>query len=86
MLGVSMDGEESHKKFCDDQKLPYDLLADTEKKVHAAYGFKGMTRSLILIDKAGVIRYVNKEFKLKDEQWEALFAEVKALKDEKKKE
>jgi peroxiredoxin len=82
VLGVSMDGEDSHKKFCDDQKLPFDLLVDAEKKIHAAYGFKGMVRALILIDASGVIRFVNKEFKLKDEQWETLFKEVKALHDE----
>lgn len=84
VLGISMDDADSHKRFCDDQKIPFDLLVDTDKKLHAAYGFKGMVRALILIDRKGVIQFVNKEFKLKKEQWEDVAKAVASLKEEKK--
>ncbi len=45
VLGVSMDPPESHKKFCTEQKLPFDLLADTNKSVHKAFGFEKMVRA-----------------------------------------
>jgi len=75
-----MDGVDSHRKFCDDLTLPFDLLADTDKKLHEAYGFKKMVRALVLVDKKGVIRFVNKAYGLKPEQWEELLKEVEALK------
>jgi peroxiredoxin len=81
ILGVSMDSVDSHKKFCDDLKLPFDLLADPEKKLHEAYGFKQMARAFVLIDKAGLIRYVNKKYTIKKEPWEELLKEVAALKE-----
>jgi len=78
-----MDGVGSHKKFCDDLELAFDLIADPEKKVHLAYGFKDMVRALILIGKDGKIVFVNKNFDLKDESWKALMKEVAALKPKK---
>ena len=80
ILAISMDPVDSHKKFCDELKLPFDLIADPDRKVHEAYGFKEMVRALVLIDKTGAIRFVNKEYKLKKEQWEELLKEVAALK------
>src|SRR5262245_10491068 len=79
VLGVSWDGVDSHKKFCDDLALPFDLLADTDKKLHEAYGFKKMVRALVLVDKSGVIRFVNKAYGLKKEQWEELLKELEGL-------
>jgi len=38
VLGVSVDGIDSHKKFCNQEKLDFKLLADTDRKVAAAYG------------------------------------------------
>lgn len=75
-----MDGVGSHKKFCDELELGFDLLADPEKKVHQAYGFKDMVRALILVGKDGKIVFVNKKFDLKDESWKALMKEVANLK------
>lgn len=83
VLGISTDSAESHKKFCSDLELPFDLLADTDGKLHKAYGFKGMVRALVLIDKKGEIRYVNRKFNLSKEHWDELFKEVEALKDKK---
>jgi peroxiredoxin Q/BCP len=41
ILGVSTQGEESHRKFTDKYRLNFPLLADTEGKVGRAYGTLG---------------------------------------------
>jgi peroxiredoxin Q/BCP len=38
ILGVSSDDEKSHRKFIEKEKLPFRLLADVDKSVHAKYG------------------------------------------------
>jgi peroxiredoxin Q/BCP len=38
VLGVSGDSVDSHKAFCAQEGLTFKLLADTDKKVAAAYG------------------------------------------------
>src|SRR3990167_5779491 len=38
VLGVSPDGDASHKKFIEKFKLPFILLSDEDKKVCQAYG------------------------------------------------
>jgi peroxiredoxin len=38
VVGVSVDDEESHKKFVEKYKLPFPLVADTDKSICAAYG------------------------------------------------
>jgi len=38
VLGVSVDGVESHKKFCAKEGLNFKLLADSQHKVSKAYG------------------------------------------------
>ena len=38
ILGVSVDDVESHKAFAEEQNLPFPILADSAKKVTAAYG------------------------------------------------
>ena len=69
VLGVSTDPEKSHKKFQEKYKLPFTLLADTEKIVVNAYGvwapkkfmgreFLGTRRMSFLIDPHGKIRKV----------------------------
>ena len=80
ILGISYDGVGSHQKFCDELELPFDLVADPDKKVHEAYGFKSMVRALILVDKEGKIVFVNRKFDLKDESWKLLMKQVEALK------
>ena len=40
VIGVSFDSAESHKKFADEYKLNFSLLADTEGKIIAAYDAK----------------------------------------------
>jgi len=36
VLGVSTDNEKSHQKFIAKEKLPFRLLADTDRKLHEA--------------------------------------------------
>lgn len=79
VLGVSMDDAASHKKFCDDQKLPFDLIVDTDGKIHKAFGFEKRVRATFLIDKKGTIAYANKAFKLDDATWGELYKAVEAL-------
>jgi thioredoxin-dependent peroxiredoxin len=38
IIGVSTDSVETQKKFKDEYKLPYTLIADTDKKVLEAFG------------------------------------------------
>ena len=42
VLGVSTDGETSQKKFKDEQKFPFPLLADKDKTVTEAFGVKNL--------------------------------------------
>lgn len=41
ILGVSAQGEESHRKFTAKHKLNFPLLADTDRRVAKAYGVAG---------------------------------------------
>lgn len=65
VLGVSSDDEKSHKKFIEKQSLPFPLLADTDLKVHEAYGtwveksmygrkHMGTARTTFVIDEQGI--------------------------------
>jgi peroxiredoxin Q/BCP len=66
ILGVSTDDEKTHRKFIAKEKLPFRLLADPNKKLHAAYGtwvekslygrtYMGTARVTFIIDASGVI-------------------------------
>src|SRR6187397_2413299 len=37
VFGISTDNEKSHRKFIEMEKLPFRLLADTDKAVHEKY-------------------------------------------------
>ena len=69
VLGVSVDTEKSHKSFAEKFKLPFTLLADTEKTIVNAYGvwgeksmygrkYMGTNRVTYLIDESGRIAAV----------------------------
>ena len=69
VIGVSIDSEESHKKFADKYKLPHILLADTEKEVVEKYEvwgekmnygkkYMGTLRKTFLIDEEGKIVHI----------------------------
>lgn len=69
VLGISSDDEKSHKKFIEKQSLPFPLIADTDLKVHEAYGtwveksmygrkYMGTARTTFVIDEEGKIAEV----------------------------
>lgn len=66
VLGVSTDNEKSHRKFIEKEKLPFRLLADTDKKLHTAYDtwveksmygrkYMGTSRVTFIINESGII-------------------------------
>ena len=69
VFGVSMDSEKSHMGFKEKYSLPFDLLADTDKKVvtdYGVYGEKkmygktvlGIHRKTFIIDEGGIIECI----------------------------
>jgi peroxiredoxin Q/BCP len=65
VLGVSVDSLDSHRAFCAQEGLTFKLLADTDKKVAAAYGSlnnlivaKLAARHTFIIDPQGKIARV----------------------------
>lgn len=69
VLGISSDDEQSHRKFIKQENLPFRLLADTDRKVHEAYGtwvekqmygrnYMGTARITFIINEEGVIEDV----------------------------
>ncbi len=66
ILGISTDNERTHRKFIEKERLPFRLLADTEKTIHDAYGtwveksmygrkYMGTARVTFLINAKGII-------------------------------
>jgi peroxiredoxin Q/BCP len=77
VLGVSTDSAKSHQKFILKEKLPFTLLADTEKKLHDAFGtwveksmygrkYMGTARVTFIIDERGIIEEVIAKVDTKD--------------------
>lgn len=69
VLGVSTDNEKSHQKFIAKEKLPFSLLADTDKSLHNKYGtwveksmygrkYMGTARVTFIIDANGIIEEI----------------------------
>lgn len=69
VLGVSPDSEKKHQNFIEKQKLPFDLLADTELKLCNAFGvwaekttfgktYMGVVRTTFIINEKGIIEEV----------------------------
>lgn len=62
VVGSSYDSVESHKKFIAKYKLPFPIIADTEKTVAKAFGVGGPVfsqRATFIIGKDGAILYAN---------------------------
>lgn len=85
VLGVSPDSEASHKKFATKYKLPFTLLADTDRSVAEAYGvwgekkfmgrtYMGVHRTTFLIDEKGKIKKIFAKVKPEDHASEVLAA------------
>ena len=74
LFGVSVDSPESHKKFIGKYKLPFPLLADTDRKIVEAYGvwveksmygkkYMGAERSTFVTDGEGRIAAIFRKVK-----------------------
>jgi peroxiredoxin Q/BCP len=75
ILGVSLDGKESHQKFIKKYGLPFPLLSDEDATVSKAYGvYKeknmygkkhwGIERSTFVIDTTGKVKAVFRKVKV----------------------
>ena len=85
VLGVSTDGEASHKKFVAKYKLPFTLLSDPDHSIAEAYGvygekkfmgrtYMGVKRITFLIDEKGKIKKVFEKVKPEDHAQDVLEA------------
>jgi len=85
VLGVSTDGEASHKKFVAKYKLPFTLLSDPEHSIADAYGvygekkfmgrtYMGVKRITFLIDEKGKVKKVFEKVKPDEHAQEVLEA------------
>ena len=85
VLGVSMDDENSHRRFISKYDLPFTLLADTDHAVADAYGsygektfagknYMGVLRKTFLIDEAGKIKRIFDKVKVDEHADEVLQA------------
>lgn len=74
VIGVSADDEKRHLRFIAKYKLPYHLIADTDKKVIHQYGvwgpkkfmgrlFDGIHRTTFVIDEKGFIEAIYNKVK-----------------------
>lgn len=77
VVGVSADTEKKQLNFSDKYELPYDLLADTDRKVIEAFGvwgpkkfmgreYDGIHRTSFVIDENGLIEEVITKVKTKE--------------------
>jgi peroxiredoxin len=86
VLGISGDYVFSHHEWAKFHKLQFPLLSDHDHKVARLYGSymeeAGYNkRTVFLIDKQGIVRYSNLEFKAGDaKDYAALRAELEKLK------
>ena len=66
VLGVSTDSGSSHQKFIAKQNLPFNLIADTDKKLSETFGtwgekslygkkYMGMMRTTFILDETGTV-------------------------------
>ena len=85
VIGVSIDDERSHQKFITKYELPFDLIADTDKSIVAAYGvwgeksmygkkYMGTHRKTFLIDEKGKIVKIFDKVKVSEHADEVLVA------------
>jgi peroxiredoxin Q/BCP len=77
IIGISPDSEKSHTNFISKYDLPFNLIADVEKKILKAYGawglkkmygkeYEGVLRSTYVIDEEGKIIKAISKVKTKD--------------------
>ncbi len=75
ILGVSLDGPDSHRKFIAKYGLPFSLLCDEDAAVSKAYGvykeksmygkkYWGIERSTFVVDGAGALKAIFRKVKV----------------------
>lgn len=66
VVGISADDEKAHLKFIEKYSLPFPLIADIDKSIHAQFGtwieksmygrkYMGTARTTFVIDEKGII-------------------------------
>ena len=87
VIGVSFDDNETHEKFAKEYKVPFPLVADTEKSLAKAFGALSFFRNLVgrpsrvtyLIDKQGKVAGVYKAELSADTHLDGVKAGLKRL-------
>jgi len=88
VVGISTDSAASHKGFAEKHNLPLALLADETGEVIEKYAVKSWlpgrsARSVVVVDKSGVVRYHKTEslslFRPKDDDILTAIAQANAL-------
>ena len=85
IIGVSADSVESHKKFTEKYKLPFNLLSDEKKDVLEKYGvwqeksmygkkYMGIVRTTFIIDAKGKISKIFPKVKVENHNEEVMEA------------
>ena len=85
IIGVSADSIESHKKFAEKYKLPFNLLSDDKKEMVEKYGvwkeknmygrkYMGIERTTFIIDNLGNISKIFPKVKVEDHNREVMEA------------
>ncbi|MGH7207816.1 MAG: thioredoxin-dependent thiol peroxidase [Nitrospiraceae bacterium] len=88
VVGVSLDGGESHRRFIAKHQLPFPLLSDEEARVAKAYGvykeknmygrkYWGIERSTFVIDGTGTMKALFRKVKV-DGHVDEVLAALKA--------
>ncbi|MEY5069619.1 MAG: hypothetical protein RLZ47_1481 [Bacteroidota bacterium] len=83
VIGVSTDDEKSHTKFVNKYKLPFNLIADTDKKIVEAYGvwveksmygktYMGTARKTFIINPEGKIAHIIEKVDTKNSSQQVL--------------
>jgi peroxiredoxin Q/BCP len=85
IIGISADSIESHKKFAEKYKLPFNLLSDEKKEVIEKYGvwqeksmygkkYMGIVRTTFIIDASGKIGKIFPKVKVDNHNKEVMEA------------
>ena len=85
IIGISADSVDSHKKFADKYKLPFNLLADEKKEIVEKYGvwkeknmygrkYMGIERTTFIIDANGKISKIFPKVKVDGHNQEVMDA------------
>ena len=83
VIGISLDNEDSHKKFKEKHNLPFKLLADVNAEASKKYGsyklknkygrqFYGIARTTFLIDENQKIKHIFNNVKAENHSKEVL--------------